>query len=76
MIIEMNIRKLQVYRLSLCKIVMWNERKRVKNTYSYLNKRVLYKKKEKKSQNVNVRWIGGLRGAVKWRKNSKKVKDK
>ena len=76
MIIEMNIRKSQVYRLLLCKIVMWNERKRVKNTYSYLNKRVLYKKKEKKSQNVNVRWIDGLRGAVKWCKKLKKVKYK
>ena len=27
---------------------MWIERKRVKNAYSYLNKRVLYKKKEKR----------------------------
>ena len=54
----------------------WNVKKTLKNAYSYLNKRVLYKKKEKNCNFVTVTSNGGLWGYAKICKKSKKVKNK
>ena len=54
----------------------WKVEKTVKNAYSYLKKKVLFKNKEKKCDLVNGTSNGGLWGAVKWSKKLKKVKYK
>ena len=54
----------------------WNVKKTLKNAYSYLDKRVLYKNKEKNCNFVTVSWNVDRWGCAKMCKNSKKVKDK